>query len=188
MGAGMDMTEEERTRVEEAFQRGIAEDFWEPESRKAKRLSKKKLTKLGKAWGSLTEEDRDDIRFELASRAGGDIDPWILDVGGIANELAAQSTGEAGRTRKYAGMREATKALFQIWVERGNPAEVGNLRQQKKTSGDLTPYPACEFVAEHIYTLSPVPFDNIKNPDHRRDELLRTADTHLRALRKSGEI
>lgn len=187
MGAGMELSPEERARVQEAFQRGVDEDFWLPESQKVKRPSKDNLDKLARAWQALSEEDRDDIRFALAERVGNISDPWILDVGGIASELAAQTVSKGGRPRKYPGIHEAVRVLFDIWVERGNPREVGNLRQKGAESSNLTPSPACEFVAAHLYHLAPNYFNRIHNPDQRHAEILRTADTHLRALPKPNE-
>jgi len=196
----MDLTNDEIARVRGAYDRVAGLAVLEGYATHKARSERPALVKFLKAWNKLDIEEQTAVSFELArllSPCGGDcggeelvlaVDPHDLDIGLAAIRAAESGVGRAGPPIRFPGLREAAGEAFRIWVERGNPPEVGQLHRVR-TTGPLAkgrkkqyhPYPALMFVADAIERLGSIVFPN-------RQALLIAVDSQLRALRQSGAI
>lgn len=180
------LTPDERAKVQQAYAEGFTEDFVFRDGAQHWRQRKKCLEAVVKAWSALTDEERFYLGSEIADPLDveKDIEWGIVRA---ARRLIESSKGEPGKPPQVPGLRRVVRELFLIWVNRGNPPEVGQLRRET-ARGSLHPYPALEFVADEVTQVIPDVFANTREPKQRRDRILKAVDSQLRALRELEQI
>jgi hypothetical protein len=201
----MDLKPEETARIKGSFVWSAGSADFARDILEDARRDQSQFKGLLNYWQKMTDGARAAVKVKMAALAspGAEaglpfvVEPDALDVGAALMALVGEGTDRKGRKINLPGLKEAVREAFQIWVERGNSDEIGNLRPPVPKEKMLTakerkalpksvpvryrPYPSLAFVAEAISAILPKAFPN-------RQALLIAVDTQLRDLRQSGEI
>lgn len=201
----MDLTEEEIARVRNSFDLLAGSAHFAREMLVDARRDREQFKGLLNYWQKMTLGARVSVEVRLAALAspGAEdglpfvVEPDALNISAALRSLIAEGTDRKGRKINLPGLKDAVRQAFQIWVERGNSDEIGNLRPPAPKEKMLTPkerkalpksvpqryrpYPSLAFAAEAIAAILPKAYPN-------RQALLIAVDTQLRELRQSGEI
>lgn len=203
----MDLTEEEIARIRGKFYWFAGSvDFSHVVLVDARR-DRDDFKELLDCWQKMSAEGQAAVAVRLAVLAspGAEdglplvVQPDMLDLGAALQALVNDGTGRKGRKINQPGLRGAVEEAFQIWVERGNPPEIGNFRPTPPKPKMLTaqerkalpkpkperyrPYPSLTFVANAVVVALP---KELKFPNEQAR--LIAIDTQLRELRQSGNV
>ena len=162
MGPAMDLTEDERNRIRSAYLK--AANSYERFALRKLRAERNAVRAFLRAWDKLGLEEQAAVSFELArmvSPNGGDVgvdelelvvNPHDLDVGKAAHRAVEQARDKGGNKVRAPGYDEAIEEAANIWAERGNPRQIGNV-WNPFTPGQ--PSPLVAFVSQAIRTVLP---------------------------------
>ncbi len=133
----MDLTEHERIRIRSAYLK--AANSYERFALNKMRAERNAIRAFLRAWDKLGLEEQAAVSFELArmvSPNGGDVgvdelelvvNPHDLDVGKAAHRAVEQARDKGGNKVRAPGFNEAIEEAANIWAERGNPRQIGNV-------------------------------------------------------------